>query len=199
MLGERDGGAESTREGAALRRAFLAVVPPPDVLRWTESVADSARRIGGDGAAGLRWTRPDQRHLTLQFLGAVTESVADSLTESITESVRRIAPFTLTLGGGGAFPSARRASVVWLGVSSGAAEARRARGGAVADADDRPFRPHLTLARLQPPRDLRTLVEHLGTGPAGPPFVVDRVVLFDSDTRADGAVHTVRARFPLHA
>ena len=41
-----------------LRRAFLAVVPPPDVLRWTESVADSARRLEGAEPVALRWTRP---------------------------------------------------------------------------------------------------------------------------------------------
>jgi 2'-5' RNA ligase len=184
-----------------LRRGFLAVVPPPAVLRWTESVADSARafhRIGD----GLRWTRPEQRHLTLQFLGPVPDG--DSLAQSVTESVRGVAPFTLALGGVGAFPSAARASVVWLGVSRGAEELG-ALAGAIATAtgplgfgaDHRPFRPHVTLARAARARDLRALVERLWTGPAGPPWTVDRVVLFDSDTRADGSVHTERAWFAL--
>ena len=182
------------------------MVPPPDVLRWTESVADSARRLEAASRAGLRWTRPEQRHLTLQFLGPVGESVADSLTESVAESVRRVAPFTLALGGGGAFPSARRASVVWLGVSTGADELATLAGAVTAATaplgfadDDRPFRPHLTLARVNAARDVRALVERLGTGPAGPPFTVDRVVLFDSDTRAEGAVHTPRGTFGLGA
>ena len=104
-------------------------------------------------------------------------------------------PFTLALGGAGAFPSARRASVVWLGVATGAADLT-ALAGLVAT-DDRPYRPHLTLARVNPARDVRALVERLGSGPAGPSWTVDRVVLFDSETRSDGAVHTVRAEFPL--
>jgi 2'-5' RNA ligase len=148
--------------------------------------------------------RPDQRHLTVQFLGRVDESVVDPLAESVTESVRRIPPFTLALGGGGAFPSPRRASVLWLGVTTGAAELA-ALAGAITDAtapfgfeaDDRPFRAHLTLARVNRARDVRALVEQLSSGPAEPPFTVDRVVLFDSETRPDGAVHTEQRRFAL--
>lgn len=200
MLGERDGGAESTRNGAALRRGFLAVVPPAAVLRWTESVVDSARRTDD----GLRWTRPEQWHLTLQFLGRVDE--LDSLTESVAESVRGVEKFAVQLGGAGAFPAAAGASVVWLGVSTGAAELG-ALAGAIAAAtaplgfieDDRPFRPHLTVARAHRACDARSLVERLWTGPAGPPWTVEQIVLFESETRATGAVHAARASFRLNA
>ncbi len=185
---------------AGLRRGFLAVVPPPATRAWTESLAEPARRKDD----GLRWTRPEQRHLTVQFLGPVDDSVVDSLTGSVAGSVRRIPPFTLALGGGGAFPSPRRASVLWLGVTTGAAElAALATTVNVAtaplgfEADDRPYRAHLTLARVNRARDVRALVEQLSTGPAGPPFTVDHVVLFDSETRPDGAVHTERGRFTL--
>ncbi len=200
MLGERDGEAEPTRRGVGLRRGFLAVVPSPATRDWTESLAESVRRDDD----GLRWMRPDQRHLTVQFLGRVDESVVDPLTESVAESVRRIPPFTLALGGGGAFPSPRRASVLWLGVTTGAAELAALAGAVNAatapfgfEADDRPYRAHLTLARVNRARDVRALVEQLPTGPAGPPFTVDRVVLFDSETRPDGAVHTEQRRFAL--
>jgi 2'-5' RNA ligase len=100
----------------------------------------------------------------------------------------------------------RRASVVWLGVSTGAdelialASAITAATAPLGFTDDgRPYRPHLTLARVNAARDVRALVEHLGTSSAGPPFTVDGVVLFDSDTRADGAVHTPRGTFGLGA
>jgi RNA 2',3'-cyclic 3'-phosphodiesterase len=183
-----------------VRRGFLAVVPPPAVRGWAESLAESVRPDG----PGLRWMRPDQRHLTVRFLGRIDDSVVDPLTESVAESVRRVPPFTLALGGGGAFPSPRRASVLWLGVATGAAELAALAGAINAataplgfEADDRPFRAHLTLARDNRPHDLRSLVAQLSSGPAGPPFTVDRVVLFDSDTRPEGAVHTERTRFAL--
>jgi 2'-5' RNA ligase len=178
----------------ALRRAFLAVVPPPAVLRWTDSVADSARRDGD----GLRWTRTEQRHLTVQFLGAVAD--LDPLVAAVGEAVRTIGPFRLALGGAGAFPSARRASVLWLGVCEGADEleglATRVVGATAPlgfVSDDRPFRAHLTLARSARARDLREAVQCLASGSPGPPSTVDEVVLFDST----GAVHVEQARFAL--
>jgi 2'-5' RNA ligase len=177
------------------------VVPTPEVLRWTESVAASARR----GADGLRWTRADQRHVTLQFLGPVDD--ADALIESVAGSVRRVAPFLLVLGGAGAFPSPRRASVLWLGVTCGADElgalaaavtgATGATGATGQIAHDRPYRPHLTLARSAAARDLRPVVGHLSGHAPAPPFRVDDAVLYDSETRRDGAVYVERARFPL--
>lgn len=182
----------------ALRRGFLAVVPPPAVLRWIESVADSAR--GADD--GLRWTRTGQRHLTLQFLGPVAEPSA--LADSVAESVRRIAPFSVALGGAGAFPNARRGSVLWLGVRDGADELA-ALAASVTDAtashgfvaDDRPFRAHLTLARVARSRDLRAVVTALDECGESERWTVDEVVLFESDTRAGGAVHTAVTRFGL--
>jgi 2'-5' RNA ligase len=181
---------------APLRRGFLAVVPPPAVIRWTEAVTDAARSPD-DGE--LRWTRLDQRHLTLQFLGRVDD--ADALAESVAETVRRIAPFTLSLGGAGAFPSVRRATVLWLGVTIGAEELAALAGAiaTVTELDDRPFVPHLTLARARAPRDLRALVERLASDPVEPYWTVNEVVMFDSDTRAGGAVHTEQARFALRA
>jgi 2'-5' RNA ligase len=186
----------------ALRRAFVAVVPPPAVVAAVESLVESRAgsvRVPDDS---LRWAPGDQWHVTLQFLGRVDDSAA--LVESLTESLRRVPAFDVRLGRGGAFPSPGRGSVFWLGVSEGADELG-ALAGTVATAtarlgfaaDDRPFRPHLSLARSPLARDLRALIAALGDGPAGPPWTVDQVVLVESDTRPEGALHTVRARLTL--
>src|SRR4051812_19262102 len=113
---------------SGLRRAFLAVVPPPDARAWTESTADSARTSAGD----LRWTRVEQRHLTVRFLGAVSDS--DRRDESFAESFLRFRPFVLSLGGGGAFPDPHRARVLWLGVRQGS-DALGALAAGVAEPD----------------------------------------------------------------
>jgi 2'-5' RNA ligase len=119
--------------------------------------------------------------------------------ESVVESVLRFAPFTLELGGAGAFPSARRASVLWLGVRDGAdglatlaASITAATAPLGFGADERPYHPHVTLARSTRTRDLRPLVHELDAADASPAWTVDEVVLFESDTRADGAVHAAR-------
>jgi 2'-5' RNA ligase len=184
----------------ALRRAFVAVVPPPAVIAAVESLVESVRAPGD----GLRWAPPGQWHLTLQFLGGVDES--DSVVESLTESLRRVPMFDLQLGGAGAFPKPRHASVLWLGPTAGRAEladlagvVRRSTAAVGVDPEDRAFRPHLTLARAPKARDLGGLVAALGDGPAGPRWTVEQVALVESDTRPEGPVHTVRARFALGA
>jgi 2'-5' RNA ligase len=175
---------------SGLRRAFLAVVPPPDARAWTEAAADPARTFAGD----LRWTRVEQRHLTVRFLGAVSDSDRrnESFAESFAESFRRFRPFVLSLGGGGAFPDPHRARVLWLGVRQGS-DALGALAARVAEPDDLPYVPHLTLARANRPRDLGQVVAALDACGDSEPWTVDEVVLFDSD----GSLHTEQARFRL--
>jgi 2'-5' RNA ligase len=141
----------------------------------------------------LRWTMPGQLHLTVKFFGP--EPDADALAEFVTDAVRRRAPFSLSLGGGGAFPNARRASVLWLGVreDGGALTALAESLGPL----DRPYRGHLTLARAPKARDLRAAVAALDARGDSDAWTVDEIVLFDSETRSDGAVHTEIARFRL--
>ena len=186
----------------ALRRGFLAVVPPPAVLRWTESAIDDAATAVAPVVDGLRWTRSEQRHLTLQFLGPVAD--AEALAGAVAESVRSVAPFTLSLGGAGAFPNSRRASVLWIGVHDGAeqlealaAQVTRATETLGYETEDRPYRPHVTLARAGRTRDLREMVAAVDAHDPSLTWTVDEIVLFDSDTRRDGAVHTERATFSL--
>jgi RNA 2',3'-cyclic 3'-phosphodiesterase len=170
---------------AELRRAFLAVVPPPAARAWAESAQNSAAEI----APELRWTRPEQRHLTVKFFGPVPDST--SVAEFVADSVRVREPFTLSLGGGGAFPNPRRASVLWLGVRQGA-DAFTELAAPFVD-DDRPFRAHLTLARAAKTRDLRAAVAALDACGESEPWTVDEVVLYDSDR----SVHTEVLRFRL--
>jgi len=144
-------------------------------------------------APDLRWSRPEQRHLTLKFFGPVPD--AESLAEFVADAVRTREPFTLSLGGAGAFPNARRASVLWLGVRAGE-DALTDLASPYVD-DDRPFRAHLTLARVSKARDVRAVVAALDACGESEPWKVEEVVLFDSATHSSGSVHTERARFRL--
>ena len=166
------------------------MVPPLSTRSWTDSAQSSAAVAAPD----LRWTRAEQRHLTLRFLGAVPDS--ERLAEFVATSVRRCEPFTLSLGGGGAFPDPRRASVLWLGTRQGH-DALTALATALADPGDRPFRAHVTLARANKPRDLRQVVAALDACGESDAWTVDEIALFESDRRAEGAVHTEQARFTL--
>jgi 2'-5' RNA ligase len=181
-----------------LRRGFVALVPPADVLDHVETAVAPLRAE----FPKLRWTPRAQWHLTLQFLGPVHD--VDALVDAVHAGVSGIAPFTVRLGGGGAFAKARAGTVLWLGAAEGG-DAMGALGGAVMDAtaplgyvaDERPFRAHLTVVRSARPTDLRGAIAVLDAAGPSPEWTASEVVLFESDTRPDGAVHTVIARVRL--
>jgi RNA 2',3'-cyclic 3'-phosphodiesterase len=147
-------------------RLFVAIVLPPAVVAEL-----GAQTIGLRPAwSGLRWASPDAWHLTLAFLGEVPEGVLPGLGERLERAARRHQAQELAVRGGGAFPSAARARVVWAGIradeaalrklaASVAAGARRA--GAPPPDEGRRYRPHITLARLRDPADVRPLAAEL--------------------------------------
>ena len=110
----------------------------------------------------------------------------------------------MRLGGGGAFPSERRAKVVWLGVVEGTdllADLAGAVGALLAplghEPEDRPFHAHLTLARLGRPSDARAVVAAIGPDPVGERWRAGEVHLYESTTRREGAEYRLHASFPL--
>ena len=177
-----------------MSRAFVAVVPPAPVL---DAVAGA---LGEPEVAGARFTRPEQWHLTLQFLGNEVE--LDEVADALGQLALRSGP--VRLGGFGAFPNERRGRVLWLGVAEGApllAQLAAAVGVLLGPRgyppEDRERHPHLTLARCKVPSDLRATVAALGSGPVGPEWRVEDVVLYESLTRSTGAKFMERGRFPL--
>jgi len=183
---------------SAIARAFVAVVPPADVLDAIETATAPLRRQ----EPALRFVGRQQWHVTLQFLGRVPDDCA--LGGALRSAVTALAPFQVRLGGVGAFPSVARAAVLWIGVSEGSESFGRLTAavcGASATlgfaAEDRPFHAHLTVARAGRPRRVAETVSAFGEEPVGPRWTVDSVVLVASDTRRDGAVYTEVARFPL--
>lgn len=156
--------------------------------RWAGAVGQLR-----DEVANARWTDPLGWHLTLKFLGATAPALLDRVTDAIRAVASRAHGFRTRVTGLGAFPAPTRARVLWAGLAD---EERRfpALAGALAEAlqpefppENRPFTPHLTLARLDPPRDLRPLLARASPGPAAPPFAVDRLVLYRSHLSSRGA------------
>jgi RNA 2',3'-cyclic 3'-phosphodiesterase len=165
-------------------RLFVALTPPPVALDELETLVAPLRA----GRSALRWTSRDAWHITLAFLGEVSETAAARLTPRLERAAAQHHQFRLAFAGAGAFPSAGRARVFWGGLSgddhevaslaaSVAAAARRA--GASPPDEGRAFRPHLTLARCRVPADARALVAAL-SGYRGPVWTTDRIHLIHS-------------------
>ncbi|MDQ4042866.1 MAG: RNA 2',3'-cyclic phosphodiesterase [Actinomycetota bacterium] len=172
-------------------RVFVAVFPPPELR---EEVLAKARRLSLRGR--VRWSRPENVHLTLKFLGDVREEVLTGLCAAL-EVCERHAAFDARLAGFGAFPSARRAQILWAGIGVGSDELRSLAtdlDAALAplgfEREKRPYTPHLTLgrARGQPASFEPPPEEYLGE------FRVRRVELMESTLTPEGAIYrTVRA------
>jgi len=157
-------------------------------------------RTDGMTVRGGRTMSRDQWHLTLQFLG--DDADVDAVVAAFDGF--SVPGGHVRLGGAGAFPNARRARVLWVGVVEGEdVLARLARG--VADRlaplgyepDPKAFHPHVTIARCSRPTDLRALVTELGAEPYGPPWRVGALAVYESRLRPEGASYVERARMPL--
>jgi RNA 2',3'-cyclic 3'-phosphodiesterase len=156
-----------------------------------------------DPLAGVTWTRPEQLHVTLRFLGDVPTARIDPMLERLGKV--RVAPFILPIEGVGSFPPNRPPHVVWIGVGSGHPRLFQLRQrvddallGAGLDLDVRTFHPHVTLARTtESAAPAVTHWLHTHRSVAAPPFRVEAFDVFSSELQPGGAVHTLRQRFPL--
>ena len=183
------------------RRLFVALEPSQACRSLLERTQTALAEEFPD--LRVRWQPAGNLHLTLAFLGHVDEDRVDAcakLVEQVAADHRRFDLITTRLG---AFPSPLRPSVLWLGVRAEPTDAlvHLQRDVAAAfrhvRADPKPFRPHLTLARVKglggTPRP--ELAEGLARLPDDrATWSVAEIVLFESRLAPEGAVHTpVRA------
>lgn len=149
-------------------RLFVALVPPDHVV---EDLAEFlAPRRETPQAAGMRWTDPDQWHVTLAFMGDVADRHLDELVERLGRASARRSALDLTITGGGAFPNVARAKVLYAGLDSAgrdvdlrhlAVGTRAAATKAGAGAEGGRFRAHVTIARIGRPLDVTRWVRVL--------------------------------------
>lgn len=179
-------------------RLFAAVVPPPDALAELVEATEWLRTQ----LPGARWADQARMHLTVAFYGEVADAKAERLTERLARVAGRRAAMVLRFAGGGAFPNAHRARVLWVGVEGDRDRLRRLAESATAagrrlglGGEEGAYRPHLTLARLREPRDVRTHVDPLGTY-RGRSWRASELVLFRSHL-GPRPKHETLASWPL--
>lgn len=186
-----------------MTRMFVAVVPPAAAAEDLDEFLSVRRDAGARPGERWRWTPPEHWHLTLAFMQDVPDRALDDLVDRLAATAGRREPFTSRIAGGGAFPHADRAKVLWAGLegdfdalSRGARSAANAAGAGV---DGQRFRPHLTLARPGTPANVTRWVRLLDTY-AGPAWTVDEVALVASylgEGTRRGPRHEVVATLPL--
>lgn len=186
---------------AAARTAIEALVAG---VRLAPEPAPGGRRDPGD----VRWVRMAGLHVTLRFLGPTEPGRIPAARAALEAAAIGVRPFELGLAGAGAFPNPARPRVLWLGLTTGLAElgelTARLAASLAANGwphDDRPARPHLTLARSDGVAAGSHVAARLIEAAAAVDlrWNADRIVLFESQTGGGPARYLPILEVPLPA
>lgn len=186
-----------------LIRAFIAFHLSPAVCDYLGQLMQMLAAATPPGA--VRWVKADGLHVTLCFLGDSPPARLEALMTELELCAHQRPPFQLSLMQAGCFPDCRRPRVIWAGLADETQSAERLavdinrRVAALGwQIDKRPFRPHVTLGRVnerfQRPGALTLLLDQ----PA--PALLTPVVAFSlmrSQLRPPGPVYTELRRFEL--
>jgi len=178
-----------------LMRLFTAL-DIPDALR------DDLSGLQNDDALDARWTDPDQFHVTLRFIGEVPDEHAGRYEEglaAVTAPPVQCVPYGLDV-----LPSRRSPRVLMLGLKrtdsmmvlyDAVSNALEAEG---LDPEDREYRPHVTIGRLDDanPEAVHAVLRRHGDRSFSS-FEANRFVLYESTLTSDGAIHEPQATYPL--
>ena len=178
-------------------RLFIGIPLAQEVIDAIEMLVGSLRS-GGDS---LRWSSSESWHITLQFLGETSEEKSGCVVARLRNVRSQVV--SVQLDGTGFF---ERAGVFFAGVSVSAEMlalekrvlAVTATCGFVAE--NRPFRPHVTLARAKGANRLnalRQLKQRVKGNVAFPAFTAAEFLLYEAFLGPAGSRYEIRARFPL--
>jgi 2'-5' RNA ligase len=176
-------------------RLFIALELPDEIKQGIARVQEQLKRSG----ASAGWTRPEGMHLTLKFLGEVSEEKVSAIVAALNDAAKGFGKLKLEIAGAGAFPNAKNPRVIWLGVT-GDVEKLGALQSSVENAmeksgferEARKFIPHLTLARIKlpNPRDnWQQAIDAIKDVNLGG-FEAGRVSLMQSELKREGSVYT---------
>jgi len=176
-------------------RTFIAIPLPAECREVLDRMQQALRAH----RAGVRWVAVTSIHLTLKFLGEVEAERIRALSVSLRDCAAAERRFDLRLHGLGCFPNTRNPRVLWCGIDGQtdnllclqrAVETACTKLGFVPE--ERGFRPHLTLGRIQGRPNLRPLMGAVAAGSdLACAFSVERFHVYKSSLRPQGAVYTI--------
>lgn len=185
-------------------RTFIAIELPADVRAALSAAQTQLKRT--PSVVKIAWTKIENAHLTLQFLGATEEPAVPKISNALATVAGNCPAFDVSVAGAGAFPDARQPRVVWVGCNDSAGKLRALAGAVQAALRPCGFQPapvawtaHLTLGRIRTPRPDAALTQALDslTNEVFGTLRVDTIHLFQSQLHPDGSIYTKLSSHPL--
>ncbi|MGQ0671178.1 MAG: RNA 2',3'-cyclic phosphodiesterase [Actinomycetota bacterium] len=186
----------ASRPEARPLRLFIAVDVPEHVRAVVADAIEPWRERFPRG----RWVPKQNWHVTMKFLGSTWPRLVEWVTQTVAEVARHAEPFESRLEGLGVFQSPQRARVLWAGLTDPDGWFRALAAGldeSLAEEfppEKRPFTPHLTVARFEPPVELDP---GEAAEVSSEPFPVDRLVLYRSHLQRPAPRYEPVAELPF--
>ncbi len=193
-----DKGAEVSHNPEQIR-SFIAIELSEEAKK---GLARLRKELERDEHKFVKWVDPGGIHLTLKFLGNIPAKWVTEITEAMGKAARGIYPFHLEISGLGTFPNLKQARVFWVGIggevdklSSLQQNIDSALAALGFAKEERPFVPHLTLARIREgasPLERRSFGELVGSTVFEDkyPVAVEAIRLMRSQLTPTGAIYT---------
>jgi 2'-5' RNA ligase len=186
-------------------RTFLALKPDLETVRLIAEEQRELRKHADQAGLQVSWVPPPNMHITIRFLGDVTEPMVNALKDMLEPVVLPFPSFSVEVAGVGVFPDLRRPRVVWVGARTAEQELHRLHGAvstrldeAGFPSDGKPFRSHITIGRIRGGNapaiagGLRSGEERLfGNSP------IHDLICYRSDLKPRGAEYHALWRLPL--
>ena len=179
-------------------RLFVAIGLPDAVRSSLGAVIERLR----PSAPTEKWVPASNLHATVAFLGEVPDDRVPAIEDATRAAVASLAAIPTSTAGAGAFPSPRRARVLWVGLADEHGRLRAAATAVMAVLDPlgfapekRPWAAHVTLARLRSPRDVTSLLA--GAAIPSQSFTVDAITLYRSRLARPSPAYEPVAVLPL--
>jgi 2'-5' RNA ligase len=177
-------------------RAFIAITPPATLQQTVTEIREVFQR----SHLPWRWVMSDHIHLTLKFFGNVPAERVTAIAQAMEHASRGQTAFPLRATSLGCFPHASRPRVLWIGLDDPSQALgplyERLTSACIPlgfPAEDRPFHPHLTLARVQNigrSNQLSPILNRYQNRFFGE-FLVTHVHLYQSRLQRGGSVYTI--------
>jgi RNA 2',3'-cyclic 3'-phosphodiesterase len=183
-------------------RTFIALMIPSE---WADYLGAVSRGLAAK-TEGLSWVHAENIHITLRFLGDLDDSGVQRVCDLVARAAGEEPAPRASLGSIGAFPNLTRPRVVWVGLAEGSAAVAALasavngaleRGGF--GAPDKPFRPHLTLARVRERARFLEAIREAAPPKPPPGTLLDRVCVMKSELHPAGARYTALQEIHLRA